>query len=127
MKMRLINSIILAEDYLKLVNWYKETFKLKDKTYEEENYHYTEFFCGKNFLFGIGKASENDVSPHSPRHNTVIPQIGVEDIRFLFEQVKLNGGKILFGPTKDEVNHFYYGGIVDIEGNEIWIIEENII
>jgi len=127
MKMRLINGVILAEDYPRLVKWYEDTFKLERKIYEEEEYHYSEMMKGKNMIFGIADASENGITPVSPRKNTVVIQIGVEDIRFLFEQVKINGGKILFGPTKDQENNFYYGGIADIEGNEIWIIEEALI
>ncbi|OQX70944.1 MAG: hypothetical protein B6D62_03140 [Candidatus Cloacimonas sp. 4484_275] len=59
MKMRLINGVILAEDYPRLVKWYEDTFKLERKIYEEEEYHYSEMMKGKNMIFGIADASEN--------------------------------------------------------------------
>ena len=64
------------------------------------------------------------VKPPTPRNNTVIVQLSVSDISKLFAKVKETGGKILFGPSVDKKEGYLYGGIADIEGNQIWIVEE---
>ncbi|MBC8384435.1 MAG: hypothetical protein H8E57_02825 [Candidatus Cloacimonetes bacterium] len=124
MEVKLINGIVLAEKYNELVNWYMETFKLEKKVSISEDYHYTELASEGKIILGIADAEEMKIKPVHPRSNTVVIQIAVHDISFLFQIVKATGGKVLFGPTKDEENDFTYGGIADMEGNEIWVIEE---
>jgi len=40
--------------------------------------------------------------------------------------VKDKGVKILFGLNYEEKQKFHYGAVTDIEGNQIWIVEEEI-
>jgi hypothetical protein len=46
-------------------------------------------------------------------------QVSCSHIFTLFDRVKSNGGEVLFGPGRDA--GYWYGGIKDIEGNQIWI------
>ncbi len=126
MDTKLLNGIVLAENYENLTNWYIKTFRLKKTATISEGYHYTELSFNKKPIFGIVKAEDMDFIPSSPRNNSVIIQLRVSDINFLFANAEAYGGKILFGPTTDEINNYTYGGIADIEGNEIWIIEEKL-
>ena len=57
--------------------------------------------------------------------NTVILQIATNDLKILFNKIKNNGGSILFGPSYDIGDKYWYGSIADIEGNEIWVIDED--
>ena len=57
--------------------------------------------------------------------NTVILQIATNDLDILFKKIKSNGGTILFGPSYDDGDEYWYGSISDKEDNEIWVIDEN--
>ena len=126
MDTKFLNVIVLAENYEDLIKWYIKTFGLKKTATISDGYHYTELSFKKNPIFGIVKAEDMDFNPSSPRNNSVIVQLRVSDINFLFANTEAYGGKILFGPTRDEINNYTYGGIADIEGNEIWVIEEKL-
>ena len=122
MKISLINGVILAEDYEKLVDWYIKTFSLDIASRREKDYHYTELIQNGQAVVGIAKTEEMGVIPTKPRNNTVIIQIEVSDIQELFARVS-DSGKVLFGPSKDKDGAFIYGGLADPEGNQIWVVE----
>ena len=92
------------------------------KTKVEEGEEYVELGTLSEVLFGFARAKEMGVKPSTPRNNTVIIQLSVSDINELFSKVKKTGGKILFGPSLSEEGYLY-GGLADIEGNQIWVIE----
>ena len=50
-------------------------------------------------------------------------QISVSNISELFDKVKKNKGKILNGPSRDKNYGFLFGAFEDIEGNQVWVIE----
>lgn len=116
--------MILAENYEELAEWYEKTFDLAIKTRVEEGEEYMELGTPSKILFGFARAKEMGVKPSTPRNNTVIIQLSVNDINELFDKVKKAGGKILFGPSIDEEEGYLYGGLADIEGNQIWVIEK---
>ncbi|MCW3984822.1 MAG: hypothetical protein NWE91_00175 [Candidatus Bathyarchaeota archaeon] len=124
MKINLLNPMILAENYEELAEWYEKTFDLAIKTRVEEGEEYMELGAPSKILFGFARAKEMGVKPSTPRNNTVIIQLSVNDINELFDKVKKAGGKILFGPSIDEEEGYLYGGLADIEGNQIWVIEK---
>lgn len=124
MKINLLNPMILAENYEELAEWYEKTFDLAIKTRVEEGEEYMELGTPSKILFGFARAKEMGVKPSTPRNNTVIIQLSVNDINELFDKVKKAGGKILFGPSIDEEEGYLYGGLADIEGNQIWVIEK---
>jgi len=122
MKTSLINAVVLAEDYDKLVAWYIKTFSLDIAQKVEKGYYYTELAQDGYMILGIAKTKEMGVTPTRPKNNSVIIQLKVSNIRELFARVK-NSGKVLFGPSKDKDGGFRYGGIADPEGNQIWVVE----
>jgi len=122
-KINLLNPMILAENYKELAGWYVKTFDLAIKTRVEEGEEYMELGTSSEVLFGFARAKEMGVKPSTPRNNTVIIQLSVSDISELFDKVKKAGGKILFGPSLSKEEGYLYGGLEDIEGNQIWVIE----
>ncbi|MGB3340311.1 MAG: VOC family protein [bacterium] len=122
MKTSLINAVILAENYDKLVDWYIQTFTLDVEHKVEKDYHYTELAQNGHSVVGIAKTEEMGVTPTKPRNNSVIVQIMVSNIYELCDRIKAHG-KVLFGPTRDKDEGFTYGGIADPEGNQIWLVE----
>lgn len=123
MKINLLNPMILAEKYEELAEWYEKTFDLAIKTRVEEGEEHMELGTSSKVLFGFARAKEMGVKPSSPRSNTVIIQLSVKNIKELFDKVKKTGGKILFGPSLSDEEGYLYGGLADIEGNQIWVIE----
>lgn len=119
----MINSVILAENYTALVDWYKDVLELDIKFQDNKEYHYTDLAQNRKLIVGIGKAEKMGHKPNIPKNNSVILQISVSNIYNLFDKVKKNGGKILYGPSMDKNFGFLYGGFEDIEGNQVWVIE----
>ena len=124
MKVKLLNVIVFAEKYEELIEWYKNALSLTVLFQETGEYHYTELGFDNQVIVGITPASEIKHSPINPRNNSSIMQVQVSDINSLFKSVSENGGEILFGPSLEDKYNFYYGGIADCEGNQIWIVEE---
>ena len=124
MNISLLNPVVLAEDYGKLIDWYVTTFDLNLQSQTEEGESYTELEHSGKLVVGIAKANEMGVQPATPRSNTVIIQLAVSDIRTLFDNIRKTGGRILFGPSVDEKGGYVYGGCADIEGNHIWVVEK---
>lgn len=123
MKARLDVPVVLANDYDKLVSWYSSAMPLQIGQRVTEGYHYTCFVNSGKGVLGIADAKEMGVTPREPRENTVIVQLVVSDIFSLFAEIEKRGGTVLFGPKTDEASDDYYGGFLDIEGNQIWVSE----
>ena len=127
MKVRLVNAVILAKNYLKLVEWYKKVLNLQVLLTINKDYHYTELGQENEIIIGIavakemGRTDEEHIETHISQSHVVI-QIKVSDILELFEKVTGNSGKILFGPSVED--DYQYGAFADIEGNEIWVVEK---
>jgi predicted enzyme related to lactoylglutathione lyase len=120
-----LNTVILAGDYDAVVEWYVNTFDLDIGTTVDEDYHYTELTRNGKLVIAIADAKEMGVIPSQPRNNSLIVQLSLSNIKEAFQRIMDNGGTILFGPSLDEKWEFYYGGFYDIEGNQIWVIEDN--
>gem|GEM_PF-1299849 len=125
MSIKLLNVVHLAEDFESLLQWYKDALDLEVIYEEKGEYHYTELGYDKKVIVGIAIAKEMEHVPTNPRNNTSIMQLSVSDINATFNQIKAHGGKVLFGPSYEEQNKFYYGGVTDIEGNQIWFTQTN--
>jgi len=125
MEVRWLNVVVFCEDYEAQIRWYKDTFELKELSRESGPYNYVELGHDKDHVIvGLTPAKEMKHLPTKPRNNTTILQLKVKDMETLFEKVKANKGTIRFGIQKDEKYDFLYGSICDLEGNEIWAIEE---
>lgn len=125
MEVKWLNVVVLCDDYKAQVEWYKNTFDLKVLMEETGAYSYTELGHDKNHVIvGLTPAKEMEHKPSSPRNNSTFLQLKVKDMEKLYENVKANKGKIIFGIKTEEKYNFKYGSIADLEGNEIWVIEE---
>jgi predicted enzyme related to lactoylglutathione lyase len=124
MRIRLLNTVLLASDFEKLLSWYKQTFELQIGHSVSGEYHYAELNKDSNFVIAIADAKEMGANPDAVKNNTAIPQLAVSDVSAGLESAANNGGKVLFGPSYDEKGKFYYGGFKDIEDNQIWIVED---
>ena len=124
MKLKLLNVVVLCDDYEKMINWYKDTLELEITLEESEGYHYTELSSDGRCIVGLTPAKEMDHTPTKKRNNSTLLQLDVKGMPQFFEKVKKSEGSIIFGINKDEKYNFLYGSIADPEGNEIWVIEE---
>jgi len=123
MEITLINAVTLAQDYEKLVAWYRETLELEIKLQVDNDYRYTDLAKAGKLVVGICPAKEMNHTPTTPRNNSVVLQISVDDIEELFAQVKESEGTIIFGPAVDKNEGFRFGAFADIEGNPVWVME----
>lgn len=123
MDVTLINSVIMAQDYETLVEWYRETLELDIKLKVDKDYKYTDLAKNGKLVIGFAQAEEKDYVPTRNKNNTMIMQISVSDIHLLFERIKNSGGTIMFGPSVDRNEGFKFGAFKDIEGNQVWVIE----
>jgi len=122
MNTKLVNAVIMAEDYPEMVKWYKTVLELETIHEDSAEYHYTELGQNGKNLVGIAKADEMDHVPTSCRNNSCLLQIHVDDIDHFFKNVKASKSVIRFGPSREEGSKFSYGSVSDPEGNEIWVI-----
>ena len=123
MEVEPIPSVIMAEDYKALVNWYQEVLGLEVKLRKDQDYHYTDLAHNGKLIVGLCPASEMGHLPTTPRNNSLALHILVSDIEALFEKVAASGGKVLHGPAVDKHEGFKFGNFADPEGNEVWVIE----
>ncbi len=121
---RFLNAYILAEDFKKLSGWYEKTFELDRGLTVEEDYLSMELRKNGKFVIAFADSKEMGITPYYDRQNTVIAQLAVSNVKECLERVSQCGGKALFGPSFDETGKFYYGGFSDIEGNQIWVVQE---
>ncbi len=123
MDIQLINTVLLAEKYESLVQWYVDTLELEVKLKVDKDYHYTDLAKDGKLIVGICPAFEMKHTPTRPRNNSAILQVSVSDSHTLFSRVKENGGTVLFGPSVDKNEGFAYGSFSDPEGNPVWVME----
>jgi len=123
MKTQPITTILLAEDYENLVDWYIKALELEIKLQTSKDYHYTDLAQGGKLVVGICPAAEMSVALQSPRNNSMILHVSVSDIEALFKKVVELGGKVTAGPSVDRNEGFKFGAFEDPEGNPVWVIE----
>ena len=125
MKLDPRESVILAEDYQALVDWYQNVLGFKVARLVEKDYHYCNLENESGIRLGIAPAQEMGVSPNDRNSNTVILQFQVADVPSFLETVREKGGDINFGPSLDKNEGFWFGGFSDLEGNPFWVVDEN--
>ena len=124
MKTQPITTILLAENYEKLVDWYQKALDLEIKLQVSKDYHYTDLAQGGKLIVGICPAKEMGVTLQSPRNNSMILHVSVSDnIEALFKKVEELGGTVTSGPSVDRNEGFRFGSFEDPEGNPVWVIE----
>ncbi|MHC4469818.1 MAG: VOC family protein [Planctomycetota bacterium] len=126
MELRLLNVVVMAEDYEGLRDWYVEALDLTVKGEWTEKYHYAELVSAGRFVVGIASAKEMNVTPGDRKSFTVTGQLVDDDVRVL-ARMKGKGGDVPFGPSFDEDGQFWFGGFGDLEGNPWWVVEEGAV
>jgi predicted enzyme related to lactoylglutathione lyase len=118
-------SVIFANDFQAMTKWYQDVLGFEVTQLFEGEYHYCNLENECGIRIGIAKAKEMNVSPKDRRHNTVVLQFEVTDVKAFFDHVEKEGGAITFGPSFDSKDGFWYGGFQDLEGNPFWVVDEN--
>jgi len=122
MRLELLNTVLLAEDYAAMRDWYIAALDLELEQEWTEGYHYAELVREGRLVIGIADAKEMGTEPISPRRNMTVMQICVDDIDALFERVNASGGETK-GPFEDTKEKFRFGMLTDPEGNCTWVVE----
>ncbi len=118
-------SVILAEDFKVLVFWYREVLGFELKRLAEDDYHFANLETKSGIKIGIGSAKQMGLEPGDRSKAAVILQLEVDDLPQFFEHVAASGANILFGPTKDTEENFWFGAITDPEGNQWWVVDKD--
>ena len=117
--------VLVAKNHQSLIDWYVNNLNFKI-VYNNLDIKYCSLATDSGIKIGIADMESLDNESYSKRiMNTVILQIATNNLKKLFKKIKNNGGSILFGPSYDEGDKYWYGSVTDIEGNEIWVIDEN--
>ena len=118
-------TVLLAKNHQLLINWYINNLNFKIIN-NNSDIKYCNLETDSGIKIGIADMEQMGNENYSKRiMNTVILQICTNDLKKLFKKIKNNGGSVLFGPSYDEGDKYWYGSITDIEGNEIWVVDEN--
>tara|TARA_B100001167_G_C16664036_1_gene254592 strand:+ start:335 stop:724 length:390 start_codon:yes stop_codon:yes gene_type:complete len=118
-------TVLLAKNHQLLINWYINNLNFKIIN-NNSDIKYCNLETDSGIKIGIADMEQMGNENYSKRiMNTVILQICTNDLKKLFKRIKNNGGSVLFGPSYDEGDKYWYGSITDIEGNEIWVVDEN--
>lgn len=117
--------VILAEDFDAMVAWYVDVLGFKVVKTFSAGYRYCNLETQSGIQVGIAQAAEVGVVPKDRASNTVLLQIEVADVQLLFERLQEFGDFVTFGPSYDESGRFWFGGFADLEGNPIWVVDEN--
>lgn len=118
-------TVILAENFNKLVNWYIDVLEFKEINRYEDDYFYSYLETDSGIKIGIADMKQMGVKNPNRRKNTTILQIEVEDVNSLFDYLKNKDCLFLFGPSFDKKDNYWYGSFTDLEGNEIWVVDKN--
>ncbi len=118
-------TVIMAENWNALVDWYCNVLGFKQTYRVEDEYHYCNLETESGVKVGIADAKEMGIAIRERGSNTVVLQFDVPDVKAFFEHIQTSGGTATFGPSYDKTGEFWFGGIEDLEGNPIWIVDEN--
>ena len=117
--------VLVAKNHQSLIDWYIDNLNFKI-VYNNLDIKYCSLETDSGIKIGIADMGSLGYESYSKRiMNTVILQIATNDLQKLFKKIKNNGGSILFSPSYDDGDKYWYGSVADIEGNEIWVIDEN--
>lgn len=114
--------VLLAEDFPRLLAWYRDTLGLEVVQLVEEGFHYAKLENAAGVRLGLASASEMGVVPGERARATFVPQFEVEDVAAFFEHLEARGARITGGPSHDPQGDFWFGGFADPEGNPCWVV-----
>jgi predicted enzyme related to lactoylglutathione lyase len=116
-------TVIMADDHAKLVAWYRDVLGFNVTRDEGGEYHYTNLENDAGIRIGIADAKEMGVTPGDRSQNPVVMQVEVDDVKAFFDVITAGGGQTPFGPSFEKKYEFWFGGVTDIEGNPIWVVD----
>ena len=125
MEIRPRESVIFAENFQLLVEWYQKVLHFKIIQQFEDQYYYCILENEHGLKIGIADAKEMGITPGDRKNNTVVLQFQVQDVKYFFQYLQKYEGIITFGPSFDEKGQFWYGSFQDLEGNPLWVVDEN--
>lgn len=115
--MELLNSVIPAEDYRRVRDWWVRAVGLQVRK-EWPELGYCDLAVGNRIVVGVATASSMGFEAPSPRRNATVPQVLVDDVPGLLTRVADQGGRTVSGPTFYENGGYTYGLFEDCEGNQ---------
>ena len=118
-------SVILAEDFYAMVEWYKNILSFKSSLLVDDEYRYCSLKNKQGIEIGIADSKQMGIKNPNRKNNTVVLQFGVNSVKDFFIYLQKKGETITFGPSFDKSGKFWYGGFNDLEGNPIWVVETN--
>lgn len=125
MKLAPRESVIFADDFKAMIDWYQTVLGFKVTRLFEEDYHYCNLENENGIQIGIAQAKEMGVTAADKANNSVVLQFEVTDVPAFFKHLEAHQGSITFGPSFDEKGQFWFGGFHDLEGNPFWVVDEN--
>ena len=124
-KIRPRETVIMADDFHGLVEWYRDVLGFKVTQLFTNGSHYANMATSTGIEIGIALVTEIGIEPGNRTNNTVVLQIEVDDLPAFFEYIKETKGGVAFGPSFNEKDEFWFGSIADPEGNQIWVVDSN--
>ena len=118
-------TVILAEDFSALVNWYRDVLEFTIVASFSDAFHYACLETPSGIKIGIASAQEMGVVPGDRSGNTVLLQFEVDELHAFFVDLKQAHVTVTFGPAQDKQDSFWYGGFEDPEGNPIRVVDRN--
>ena len=125
MEVRPRETVILADDFKTLVDWYHEVLGFEVSKLFEDGFHYANLITSTGIRIGIADAKEMGVEPGDRSRNTVVVQIEADSVQDLFAHLRARGATITSGPSQDADVGFWFGSFADPEGNPIWVVDKN--
>ena len=118
-------SVVLADDFVAQVTWYRDVLGFGVTKLFEDGYHYCNMESDSGIKIGIGVAREMGVGPSDRAKNTIILQFEVDDVQAFLKHLKQNKASHIVGPSFDKKDKFWFGGFSDPEGNPFWVVDKN--
>lgn len=124
MEIRPREPVVLVEDFDRAITFYCQGLGFAVVKRFDEGYHYANLETKTGMRLGIGVIGEVGSDPIDRSRNTVVLQIEVDDVEAFFSHVVAHGGSVLFGPSFDKKDAFWFGGFADPEGNPWWVVDK---
>lgn len=118
-------TVILATDFSRLVDWYRDVLGFTVVRLFEDDFHFCNPQTSAGIRIGIGDAKEMGVVPGDRQSQTVILQFEVDDVQEFFAHLEQSGTEIVNGPAFDKNDGFWFGSFADPEGNSCWVVDRN--
>ena len=120
--------VLLAQDFSALLGWYEAALGFSRVQVFDGAYRYALVQGPGGVRLGIAEAAPLGLRAPPPGGSAVRLQWEIENLPAFFDwfetQAEAHGGAVAFGPQRDAADGFVFGAIRDLEGNEIWLVDE---